>query len=693
MPPSRKSVNKPKTKKQSVKKPSPGRPLAKLDPRFEELMLEDLARSGLTAADAKHLEISCITSSELSKVSKRRDLAKGGYIIPYHDEHGKLSGSYRIRLLETGTRFKDRKVQRYIQPAGTLPGIYLSKGMKWPQILNNSKQTLWITEGEKKAARACRAGYATIGLGGVWSWRAAKVGINFLPQLEKIEWKDREVILAFDSDVSLKSDVRRALTALAFELKDRGAKVTGISLGSPAEKIGLDDFLETNGDQALGKLERGPVLADIDSMLEPFNDEIAVITDIGLVWSLHHHKLINRPILTGVVYANRRAVVPTRDGDREVNLSAEWLAWPGRREHASMTYMPGADKVTADNKLNLWTGWGVEPEKGDITLWAQLLDYLFDSAPEHRRWFLQWLAYPLQNPGVKLYTAAVLFSLHQGVGKSLLGLTIGKLYGQNFAEITQEQLHGSFNEWSAERQFILGDEITGRDNHERRRDADRIKNMITRDMITVNKKYQPPYSIPDCVNYLFTTQHPDAFLLEDHDRRFFIHEITGAPLPQKFYQKYDKWLRKDNGAAALLWYLQNFDVSQFNPRAPAPATDAKRDMIELSRSDVDDWASTLKNDPDSVLRIDNRIIQRELWTASELRAFSDQSRPTSLISLSKSLRRVGFKPLPITTTSDGTKKLWAIRNQDKWLKADHYTRSTTYEKDHNLEITQPKRKY
>lgn len=690
MPRIRKSINNSKKKESPSKK---GRPKLEVDNKTEKLMLEDLARSGLTTADAKRLDIKCLSPSEITKLTGRRDLIKNGYIIPYHDEYGRLNGIYRIRSLESGTRFKDRKKMRYYQPAGTIPGIYLTKGIKWDKVLNDPKQILWVTEGEKKAARACRAGYLMIGLGGVWSWRSTKAGVGFLPQLDKIEWKGREVILAFDSDIAIKSDVRRALTAFAFELKDRGAKALSVSLGSAVEKIGVDDFFEAHGDQALNRLVRDQVIADIDSMLKPFNDEIAFITDVQQTWLMQHHKLINKPGLTQMLYANRRAVIPTRDGDREVNLANEWLAWPGRREHVSMTYMPGINKITPDNKLNLWRGWGVIPEKGDITLWAQLLDYLFDSAPEHRRWFLQWLAYPIQNPGVKMYTAAVLFSLHQGVGKSLLGITIGKLYGENFATISQEQMHGAFNEWAAEKQFILGDEITGRDNQERRRDADQIKNMITRDMLTINKKYQPPYTIPDCVNYLFTTQHPDAFLLEDNDRRFFIHEINGAPLQQKFYQKYDKWLRKENGAAALLWYLRNFDITAFNPHAPAPITDAKRDMIELSRSDLDDWAMMLKTDPDTILRIDGKVIKRELWTLSELRVFSDQARPSSIIGLSKSLRRAGFKPLASTTTSDGTKKLWAIRNQPMWLKTDHFTRADTYERDHNLENTQSKRKF
>jgi hypothetical protein len=680
-------------KKTTAPSKQPGRQPVRDQAQLEQLMLADLARSGLTAADAKRLELRCVTSAELVQLTARRGVAKGGYVIPYHDEHGQPTGSYRVRLLEPGARFVDRKTVRYLQPPGTLPHVYLARGVRWPQVLDSAKQELWITEGEKKAARGCRAGYHVLGLGGVWSWRSTKAGVNFLPQLAKIVWDKRTVVMAFDSDVMLKSDVQRALTALAFELKERGAVVLGVSLGSAAEKIGLDDFLEQRGDAALGRLERAPVLADTDHLLQTLNDELAVITNLGEVWALGTRTLLSRQTLVGVTYANRRAVIATREGEQEKNLAAEWLTWPGRREHAALTYAPGELPVTKTNHLNLWTGLGVEPAKGDVTPFAQLIKHLFGNAPEHQRWVLQWLAYPLQHPGAKLYSAVVLFSLHQGVGKSLLGLTLGKIYGRNFSEISQEQLHGNFNEWAASKQFILGDEITARDNQERRRDIDRIKAMITREQLTVNGKYQRPYTITDCVNYFFTTQHPDAFLLDDNDRRFFVHEITSPPQPLTFYQRYDRWLRSDVGAGALLYHLLNLDLVGFNPLAPAPMTEAKRDMIDLSRSDLDTWAAALKADPDGTLRFDGVVLKRQLWTTAELRAFTDQTHPVSLIALAKALRRAGLRQLPPVMTSTGTRKLWAVREPARWFALTHGQRVAAYERDRELSEPRAAKKY
>src|ERR1044072_7309831 len=91
--------------------------------------------------------------------------------------------------------------------------------------------------------------------------------------------------------------------------------------------------------------------------------------------------------------------------------------------------------------FNVWPGWGCEPKKGDITLWKKLLDHLFtDADKEDRIWFERWLAYPLQHPGTKMYSAAVMHGIYHGTGKSLIGFMMGKIYGRNFTEVSKDML-------------------------------------------------------------------------------------------------------------------------------------------------------------------------------------------------------------------------------------------------------------
>jgi len=84
-----------------------------------------------------------------------------------------------------------------------------------------------------------------------------------IPDLDLIQWRGRTVYLCFDSDVTQKREVRRALWALRCELARRGAEVRVVHLpqGEDGGKVGLDDFLATRGADALRRLlDDAPVL-------------------------------------------------------------------------------------------------------------------------------------------------------------------------------------------------------------------------------------------------------------------------------------------------------------------------------------------------------------------------------------------------------------------------------------------------
>lgn len=639
-------------------------------------MFEDLKRSGLTTADVKKLKLKPLTPAETRMLTGFEAKA---YQIVYHDPKGKATDFYRIRFLEDVRYFGQEKTTRYVQPPGTLPRLYFSPLQNWSALLEDTRKPLWITEGEKKASRACKAGQPTLGLGGVWSWRALKQGILLIEDFDLIEWDGREVTLCFDSDAATNPGVLGALNSLARQLDEAGAIVYLLVLpeSEPGVKTGLDDLLQFAGDKVLDDLE--PEAFQEQAELWALNEELALIRESGSVYELASDQLRNKTTLVDVLYAHRRFLKINAAGEpKEVNSAAEWLRWSRRREHSRLDYVPGGAATLPDGTLNLWKGWGVEPVEGTVKPFLDLLKYIFGNDDAGRQWFLRWLACPLQKPGTKLYTSVLLFSLQQGTGKSLLGMTIGRIYGDNFTIVSQEELAADFNAWAKNKQFALGEEITGSDS---RRAADKLKHLITRETVTINAKYQPTYVLPDRLNYLLTSNHPDALYLEQHDRRFFIHEIEAPPLAQKFYDAYDKWYRGDGPAHLFHYLLHEVDLKGFNPRAPAPLTGAKEDMVMLSRSDLDLFARQLRDDPESVLRIGMTVSKRELWTIDELLVVADPDgqKRTTKIALSKALRRAGFRQLPITKTATGSKRLWATRSQDAWIKASPAERAHHYD--------------
>lgn len=104
---------------------------------------------------------------------------------------------------------------------------------------------LWITEGARKADSAVTAGLVCVSLPGVWSW-VHRIGNakTVLPDLLRIRFTDRKVVIAFDSDVMVKPEVRAALGKLAAWLESEGAWVHCLYLPHDDDvKLGLDDAL------------------------------------------------------------------------------------------------------------------------------------------------------------------------------------------------------------------------------------------------------------------------------------------------------------------------------------------------------------------------------------------------------------------------------------------------------------------
>jgi hypothetical protein len=666
-----------------VKKANGARgPLAATDFSPRALGLADLRRSGLDESDAARMRLSFLSGRQTAALGanfKDRPSLK----IPYHDAAGKPTGFFRVRYLgpEEGLDALARKPQRYAQREGTKPELYLPLGVPWKKLSGSEAVTVWITEGEKKAASACKSGVATVGLGGVWSWKSTREGIPFLPALEAIGWKGRQARIAFDSDVATNSQVLRALLALARELTGRGAQVKIVEIGDGPEgkKRGIDDLIAEEGRGALVDLEESAKHFSESEELWRLNEEVVYIKDPGLIVVLADGRKMSAAAFKEHAYANRSYTETRVDKDGnpsqvEKPIAPAWLAWPHRAELARVTYEPGAPRVTAGRGYNYWKGWGCEPRAGDTRLWSELLDFMFGKNVGTRTWFERWCAWPLQHPGDKLYTAAVIWGVATGTGKSLIGYSLAKIYGENFSEITDQDLQNQFNEWAEGKQFVMGDDVAGSEH--KKGTADRLKFMVTRQQIRLNPKYVPSFVLPDRINYYFNSNHPDAFFVEDDDRRYFVHEAPPEPIEGDFYRRYDDWLRSKAGPPALFHHLLQLDTGDFDPKARAFETRAKRAMISDAKSDVAAWVARLAEDPDSVLRLGEVRLERDLFTNAQLLALYDPEGKGRVTAngLGRELKRAGVRQAlegQVVAAASGAGRYYAVRNAGRWLRADH----------------------
>jgi hypothetical protein len=658
------------------------------DPHALELVLAKLATSGLDEADFKLLRYEALGPQATAKLHpsfKPLTSLKITYWRP-DDLSQALAANpawppfYRLRYIRLDGDKKDDLRYTNEPLAGTV--AYFPPSVDWPAVLADADQTLIITEGELKAAKACREGCPAIGLGGVWNFKSSNLGITFLPELELVNWVKRRVYVVFDSDMLSKPGVQAAMNALSEELAQRGALpfVVYIPEGDEGKKQGLDDWCVANpGLSLLELIERRQPLTQVRKLFE-LNNELVYIRDKGVVIDQRTgNKMMSthfKEVYQTVDYAE---LVVTDSGAvslKKAPVATSWLRWPLRNEVNSMTYKPGRPQIIGWNckhpsEYNLWPGWGCQPKEGDASPFLALVDHLFAGAdPADKTWFLRWCAYPLQFPGTKLFTAAVIHGVKHGTGKSLIGYTLGRIYGKNFTEINQNSLHGGFNGWAEAKQLVMGDDVTGSN---KRADNDLLKKMITQSELRVNTKFMPEYVVPDCVNYLFTSNHPDAFFLENDDRRFFIHEVQVGPLDEMFYMDYMLWL-DTTGPSGLFDYLLKLDIGEFNPSGPARRTIAKDQMTADTRSDLGEWVHKLRADPDSVLRVGEVPVPGDLFTSGELLGIYDptDSHRVTANGLGRELRRAAVpranQGLPLRGAK-GVDRYYIVRHPERWLRA------------------------
>lgn len=206
-----------------------------------QFIQQDLAKSGLPLESFPvtplSSEIELMDRLGFKFIGEKRIMDIGGYWIPFPN----VPGYYRLKLR---SKIGDAK---YLSPKNGSNHAYIPEGVE--RLLKEYTPGLEIglVEGEKKAQAATDAGIPTIGLTGVWNLNDSEN--NFLPELEQYNWKDKRIIIAFDSDMTSKPQVKHAELRAAVKFTNHGAKVVSTRLPNEPDgsKNGADDFIVRHG--------------------------------------------------------------------------------------------------------------------------------------------------------------------------------------------------------------------------------------------------------------------------------------------------------------------------------------------------------------------------------------------------------------------------------------------------------------
>jgi hypothetical protein len=345
-------------------------------------------------------------------------------------------------------------------------------------------------------------------------------------------------------------------------------------------------------------------LEDVDD-IDVFNTQWAYIENISRFYSFKHRKLYNRTDFnnnTANLWVRPKKAKYSNDDDDSDSkpakpklLSDIWYRSGRRRTHNGLTFDPSQGIVTRGNKLNQFRGFPVKPKEGDVTIFKDAVLHNAGGNEAHAHTLTCFMAHIIQRPWIKMVISPYIMALIQGSLKTKLWELFGKLLGGPeegyFYVVMARELSDRFNGWLENRLLILVDE-TRMNDKEKEGLISFINYLITSTHLNIEKKGADKYTIPNTVNLCFLSNSSDALAIEESNRRLFALRATEEKRPAK--ELIEWW--ENGGDAAVMHYLMNYDLSEFNAYADAPETEFKLQIIDNTRNPIQKVIYRLKDD-------------------------------------------------------------------------------------------------
>lgn len=247
-------------------------------------------------------------------------------------------------------------------------------------------------------------------------------------------------------------------------------------------------------------------------------------------------------------------------------------------------------------KYNLWHGLPPLPDAPNASCDA-LIDLLWrlcsheqSNATEIFEWVLNFLAYPLQNPGAKMQSCILIHGA-QGAGKNTFFGTLLDIYGQEYSvEFGPAQLENRFNAVFSKKMFAIGNEVVA-SREDLYHVKGNIKHMVTERRWVVEGKHKDQRWERNCCNFVFMSNEINPQVLDSGDRRHLVIWTPPVPDPNTHPDQFKNWQqlwsaaqneRANGGAAALYKALMERDLSKFSESTWPPMTQAKQDLIDIN---------------------------------------------------------------------------------------------------------------
>ena len=239
--------------------------------------------------------------------------------------------------------------------------------------------------------------------------------------------------------------------------------------------------------------------------------------------------------------------------------------------------------------FNLWQGFQAEKlafvDDDKLEMWDDFMLSIICNGDDTRyNYLLDLLAYCVQYPGLPPGKALALFG-EQGAGKNTLVEFLTEfVFGPAITSIKAgiESVSDKFNAFLLGKKMIVVNELASTKEHFVS-NFEIMKTRITESRIDVQKKGIDSYNVKSALFWVLMTNHRDALILEDKDRRYACYDVSSVKCGNVAY--FDK-LRETcfNQDVANHFYTRLMCRATSKAHlAKIPETQIRKELIELSR--------------------------------------------------------------------------------------------------------------
>ena len=206
------------------------------------------------------------------------------------------------------------------------------------------------------------------------------------------------------------------------------------------------------------------------------------------------------------------------------------------------------------------------------------------------RHIVKYFAFKVQHPDRKINHALVLGG-EQGVGKDTICEPLKYAVGQwNFEEVSPKVICGRFNGY-VKSVILRINEARDLGDINRFEFYEHMKVLTASppDVLRVDEKHLREYAVFNVCGVVITTNYKtNGIYLPSEDRRHYVAwtDVRKDHFRQEYWDKIWGWYEQ-GGYGHVAAYLQQLDISDFNPKAPPPKTEAFWAIVDANRSPDD----------------------------------------------------------------------------------------------------------